>query len=179
MRNGWLEDRSLPTGLVAHIKKLGGEARNIVLVGRNKYQEKEERIMAAWQGKARIGQPVQVLGRECASLWESLSYSIHQKEDAAAVVEEIRSLKNQVKACEARGEEMAEKHFTNWSIDVSRSFGNVKAHFDGLVEELKKVKEEQATRGQPFSKEPALAQRLQIEYCFLLKEVKSKHGTRS
>ena len=94
-----------------HIEKLG-DAMQLVL-GEHETQEAQEtsryksvatdlvRIIMAWQGKAdaRIGEPVVVLGREFAGLWEALSYTVHHQE--AAGTEEVRVLKERVKTLEA------------------------------------------------------------------------------
>jgi hypothetical protein len=95
----------------------------------------------AWQLKAdaRIGQPVEIFGREFAGLWEALSYSVHQAGDKTA--DEILQLKSKIKEKEA--EERALKERVNaWTLDVNNSFLNVKAHCDAVVEELRQVKEE-------------------------------------
>jgi hypothetical protein len=150
MRHTWHEDTFMPTGIVDHIEKMG-DAMNDVFAqkdhqgktGAERYACVAEDLtkIQAWQLKAdaRIGQPVEICGREFAGLWEALSYSVQQAEDKTA--DEIRLLKAMIKAEEVKELELKER-VNAWTIDVSTSFLNVKSHCDAVVEELRQVKEE-------------------------------------
>jgi hypothetical protein len=150
MRNDWRADSTLPTGLLAHVEKMGDAIH--MLMGHTEDQDQEElykfvaedlaKIMA-WQDKteARIGDPVPVFGREFASVWATLDYSVRKQEEASAA--EIMTLKKRVKEGEEKEKAMT-LQFKAWSADVGQSFGNVKAHFASMATELKDLKEAQA-----------------------------------
>jgi hypothetical protein len=144
--NDWRADSTLPTGLLAHVEKMGDAIH--MLMGHTEDQDQEElykfvaedlaKIMA-WQDKteARIGDPVPVFGREFAGVWATLDYSVRKQEEASAA--EIMTLKKRVKEGEEKEKAMT-LQFKAWSADVGQSFGNVKAHFTSMATELKDLK---------------------------------------
>jgi hypothetical protein len=150
LRHKWQEDTFMPTGIVDHIEKLGDAMNDVFSQKEHQDQEGQDRDacvaedllkILAWQRKvdARIGQPVEIFGREFAGLWEALSYSVHQAEDKTK--DEIRGLKAKLKDKEEQERELKER-VTAWTADVNASFVNVKTHCDAVVEELRQVKEE-------------------------------------
>lgn len=119
MRSNWDKARdTLPRGLLAHVEKLGDAMNDITSCKDDQQKEELTRYRdvaedvsktKAWHDKteARIGDPVFIFGREFASLWAALDFSIHQQEEALAL--EILILSKLAQEAADREDELAMK----------------------------------------------------------------------